>query len=362
MHKHSHKHKPKILFILRRRALSYPKINYYSSPGLDNSAKFVSDMLNDSGIESLVVDCVDNNGIDKLLHKHKPTHVVIEALWVVPVKFKILTRLHPKIKWVIRVHSDISFMASEGIAVDWLLQYLSYDNVSIGFNKDSTHEVFDKLYRTNGVDPEGRVIYLPNYYPTNFTKHNTFKDKEVIKIGCFGAVRPLKNQLIQAMAAVLYAQETGRRLEYHINGTRLEGQSEGILKNIRELFESLTAVATESGDPDRYKLVEHIWLTHEDFMNLVGQMDMGLQVSFSETFNIVAADFVASGIPVVTSDEISWVHYLFRANPTNLPDIIKKMYNAEFWKSHFGFIDLNKSGLRNFDRISRDHWISWIKA
>jgi len=362
MHKHKHHKEPKVLFILRKRALIFPKINYYSSPGLDNSAKFVSDMLNKAGIKSLVVDCVDNNGIDKLIHKHKPTHVVIEALWVVPPKFKILTKLHPKVKWVIRIHSDVPFMASEGIAVEWLMQYLSYDNVSIGFNKESTRQIFEKLYLTNGIASEGRIVYLPNYYPTDFSNTKVFQDGEVIKIGCFGAIRPLKNQLIQAMAAVLYAQETGRRLEYHINGTRLEGQAEGIIKNIRELFKSLTEVATESGDPDRYKLVEHIWLTHEDFMKLVKQMDMALQVSFSETFNIVAADFVSCGIPTVTSDEISWVHSLFRAHPTDINDIVKKMYNAEFWKRRFGFIDLNKSGLRHFDKVSRDHWISWIKA
>jgi hypothetical protein len=34
-------------------------------------------------------------------------------------------------------------------------------------------------------------------------------------------------------------------------------------------------------------------------------MDVCLQVSFTETFNIVSADAVANYIPIVVSDEIS---------------------------------------------------------
>jgi len=33
-------------------------------------------------------------------------------------------------------------------------------------------------------------------------------------------------------------------------------------------------------------------------------MDICMQVSFSETFNIVAADCIASGVPVIVSSEI----------------------------------------------------------
>jgi hypothetical protein len=40
--------------------------------------------------ESNIVVVLDNNEIDKYVTKYKPTHVIIEALWVVPTKFHIL--------------------------------------------------------------------------------------------------------------------------------------------------------------------------------------------------------------------------------------------------------------------------------
>lgn len=352
MHK---KHSPRVLFVLKKRSqLIWTAKDYSSSPGLNNSAQFVSDMLNCNGIQSKVVEVIDNNGIDKEVRHYKPTHVIIEALWVVPSKFHILTKLHPKVTWNIRVHSDIPFMSNEGIAVEWLLEYLKYPHVTISFNKLSAMDAFIKLYDITSPPLKKRIVYLPNYYPLHFKKSSTFTNPYLIRVGCFGAVRPLKNQLIQAMAAVTFAHETGRRLEYHINGTRVEGQAESTIKNIRKLFAALP--------PHRFRLVEHPWLSHKDFKYLIGLMDIGLQVSFSETFNIVAADFVSMGIPVVTSNEVSWVHPKFHADPTSVEDIVKTMKRAEFWKVWFGFIDFNKVRLRDFSKDSRYEWISWINS
>jgi hypothetical protein len=38
-------------------------------------------------------------------------------------------------------------------------------------------------------------------------------------------------------------------------------------------------------------------------------MDICLQVSLTETYNIVAADAISTGVPVVTSNEIPFVNY-----------------------------------------------------
>jgi hypothetical protein len=54
-------------------------------------------------------------------------------------------------------------------------------------------------------------------------------------------------------------------------------------------------------------------------------MDIGMQVSFSETFNIVAADMLVAGVPLVTSNEIPWASNLSVAEPTNLDSIVEKM-------------------------------------
>ena len=84
----------RVLFILKRRQDydGYKHSQIGLSTGLYNSALYMSDMLNNNRIESKVVVVVDNNSIDKEVHLFKPTHVIIETLWVVPEKFEILNK------------------------------------------------------------------------------------------------------------------------------------------------------------------------------------------------------------------------------------------------------------------------------
>ena len=81
----------RLLFICKLRSGFYGP-----SFGLINSCKFVANALAKYGIEAKVVTVVDNNSIDREIHQYKPTHVFIEALWVVPSKFKELIPLHPR--------------------------------------------------------------------------------------------------------------------------------------------------------------------------------------------------------------------------------------------------------------------------
>ena len=77
------------------------------------------------GFEAKVVVVNDNNDINREVFKYTPTHVFIEALWVVPSKFEVLIPLYPKIQWYVRLHSNTPFISSEGIAIDWLVKYLA---------------------------------------------------------------------------------------------------------------------------------------------------------------------------------------------------------------------------------------------
>lgn len=333
----------KVLFILKKRQTSHTGYDSVSS-GLLNSARFVSDMLNKNGIESNLVEVVDNNCIDREVAKFKPTHVIIEALWVVPQKFEVLTKLHPKVQWIIRLHSDISFLANEGIAIEWIYEYLKYDNVKISANDWETNFNFELL--TNK-----QFVYLPNYYPVGFFNRNKPKPdtRKVINVGCFGAVRPLKNQLIQAVAAIDYADTYGKKLKFHINTQRVEGRGEPVLKNLRALFEN---------NP-KHELIEHGWLSHNEFIDLVQTMDIGLQVSFSETFNIVSADFVNNNIPVVTSNEVEWVNPVYFANPSKVNSIVSRMRRA-ILASRFKFNFLNKLSLWYYSFKSEKIWTKYF--
>jgi len=349
-------HKNKVLFILKRKH-NYDGIkdSYIGmSTGLYNSALFMSDMLNESGIESKVSVVVDNNDIDREVTKYKPTHVIIEALWVVPSKFNVLQKLHPNVKWIVRLHSEIPFLANEGNAMDWIGDYASFDNVYISLNsprttKDIKNYLRDKL-SYHYEKTKNKVIYLPNFYPQDYKFKNFDRTKDTIDVACFGAIRPMKNHLIQAMAAVQFANWIGKKLRFHINYGRIEQRGDSVYKNLVSYFSHLS----DSG----HQLVKHDWCPREDFLKICSEMDLGLQVSFSETFNIVSADLVSQGVPVIASKELPWINPIFAAKTTSTLNISFKLF-LTFLLSKFNLIT-NQYLLKKYTNKTRKIWLSYF--
>jgi hypothetical protein len=314
----------KILFILKRRedfnSVVHNQLGL--STGLFNSANFVSQMLTDLGYSTKLAVVTDNNDIDREVTLFNPTHVIIEALWVVPTKFSILQKLHPNVTWIIRLHSEMPFMAGEGMSMDWIGDYSSFGNIVLAANAPRMLSEI-KMYLTikNNWDTKTaneKVIYLPNYYPKEFSAPKVIdKNKDWIDIGCFGAVRLLKNHLEQAFGALKFANSIGKKLHFHINAGRIEMQGDPVINNLRGLFEQL--------DGTGHELINHEWVPHEGFIDLCTSMDIGMQVTFSETFNIVGADFIANGVPLVGSSEIPWINSASAADPTSSDDIAIKL-------------------------------------
>jgi hypothetical protein len=340
----------RVLFVCKNRVSTYG-ISY----GLHNSAAFVAQALDRSGIEAKVVSVGDNNDIDRVVTEYDPTHVVIEAIWVVPSKIQELIKMrsHRRRGWVVRLHSRVPFLAMEGIAIDWLREYKKIasgpGHFRVAANHLQTCDDIAKVLETN-------CLYQPNIYPiAQRPRWDRVREvvterrhrRDVLDIGCFGAIRPLKNTLIQAFAAIEFADRMGMPLRFHINGGRTEQQGEQNLKNLRALF------------PIRdHELVEHPWIPHREFVDLVRAMDMGLQVSFSETFNIVAADFVSQDIPIVASPEIEFVSSLFQAHPTNTLDIVSKLERAWTGRS----LSLQSLNRRLLGRHNLDAMQAWLDS
>lgn len=348
--------KPKILFILKR------KNNYNSitdshigmSTGLYNSASFMNDMLKHSGIESNISVVVDNNGIDREVTIHKPTHVIIEALWVVPSKFEVLCRLHPNVKWIIRLHSEMPFLANEGIALDWLGDYVLYENIFIAMNaKRALNEVREFIQcKTNWSNQQvnEKIIYLPNFYPQEYKIKNFDKNKDTIDIGCFGAVRPMKNHVMQALAAITFANKINKKLRFHINSGRVEQKGEPALNNLKSIFAHLS----DQG----HQLINHQWCPREEFLEICEKMDIGMQVSFSETFNIVAADLVSQGVPIVSSSEIPWSNFLFTASPNETEEIVNSLL-LTYFTPKFN-ISTHRYLLNRYTNKTRKIWLKYF--
>jgi len=326
------------------------RLSYGNSYGLLNSASFIVDYLNTIGVSTVIESAVDANQVDRLIVEHDPLYVFIEALWVTPQKLKEIMSLkrHKNRLFIIRIHSRPTFIANEGIAFKWMLEYrkLGFRNLIVAPNNE---EFALDLKNVFGL----QSFFLPNIYhpPKDEAEDLERVESDFVKIGCFGSVRPMKNHLTQAIAAVKYAKNNNKGLEFHINSTRMEQHGDQVVQNLRSFFQGL---------PAWYKLVEHEWLTYSDFVNLVKQMNVGMQVSLTETFNIVAADFVYNNIPFIGSESILWLPERFQVkDPNSTDEILEKLDYVNSW---FGWWFKNSAAksLIRYNKEAKKVWDNFI--
>ena len=238
----------------------------------------------------------------------------------------------------------------EGVGISWSKEYIKLPNVSLALNNKITSDDLNSI----GIEN----IYLPNIYEKidfEYCIFNRIGDyfninderKPIYNIGCFGAIRPLKNQLNQAVAAIKFAETNNAIVNFYVNSGRLEQAGENVLKNIRALFK----------DTD-HNLVEAGWLERDGFLELLCQMDLSMQVSLTETFNIVAADSVYVGVPVVISNEIDWLTNGI-ADPNNIDSMVKQLNKV--WKHKNAIINKNLISLSNYNKSAINEWIEKIE-
>lgn len=352
----------KLLFLLKKNLESGGYSSKVKCSGLYNSASILAEQLRDDlGVETALEIVIDGNAIDKQLAAYKPDLAIIEAIWVTPEKIKELVQLHKKVVFVIRIHSEVPFLSNEGMAITWIKEYAKIPRTIVALNSDDTYRSFKALKQIK------RVNYLPNIYDRIvaerihrrtylrqmaqymlFPRRISSLNQAVVDIGCFGAIRPVKNQLIQAFAAIGFANRFGVKLRFHINSTRTEQGGESILKNLRALF-----------NESEHELVEHPWMERQAFLKLVKKMDLGLQVSFNESFNIVAADFVSQGVPVVVSPAIKWMPEQLYANPVDTDSIDIKIEQCFLYRYFFKYSQY--FALHGYNKRAMKEWKKFLK-
>jgi hypothetical protein len=322
---------PFCLFILKRQ---HDYGGCATSNSLYIASKMIVDMLQLNGHPAAIEEAEDQNCVHRFVLKYKPSVVVIEALWVTPRKFVELQKLSPQVKWVVRINSETPFLAVEGIAVDWITDYLA-QGITVAFNSKVTLNDFSLF--------TGPTVWLPNYYPP-LPAQVPNPPNNPLAIGCFGAIRQMKNQLIQAIAAVKFGAEWGKHIRFYMNSGRVEGGSEGILRNIQALMD-------ETGN----ELIVLPWLSHAEFLETVAHMDIGLQVSLSESFNMIAADFVSVGVPLIGSPAVRWLPAISQANPSS-SYAIKMAMNQDLPT----VVSANHEALVDYDSLSVNAWNSFL--
>lgn len=281
----------KVLFLLKMSNTVYPDMGY-PNINLSHAIRLVSNYISNSEVRYVV----DGNGIDREVYNYKPDICILEAVWATPEKIRELQQLHPNVRFIVRVHSQLEFLATEGIMFDWLFRY----TCEIASNHLETKNNLELILNRD-------ILYLPNIYP----KPQHFcgiKNPNKLNISCFGSSRILKNQFTQAVAAIQYAEIYNKNLVFHVNKSDTP-----IARNIRALFNN-----------SNFELVEYDWMPVEEFLTITSVMDAGMQVSMTETFNVVAADHIWQGVPVVVSKQIDWLNSQIQDN-YNIDEIVQEL-------------------------------------
>jgi glycosyltransferase involved in cell wall biosynthesis len=215
----------------------------------------------------------------------------------------------PDVHFLVRAHSEIGFLQVEPGAITLLRDQMLLADAHLNLTMCANSRRLADFLRTTY---DANVLYLPNLYDLERVQRRRGErhDHRLLRIGSFGALRWLKNHTTAAAAALTIARERGSDLEFWLSVDR-EEHGKTVLMAVRNLFAGLPWA----------RLHEAPWLTWGAFRRTVRAMDLTLQPSFTETFNIVTADSVAEGVPAVVSHAVEWAPEAWKADPDEIHEI-----------------------------------------
>lgn len=243
----------------------------------------------------------------------KPTHVVVSAPWIATQDWSRLVRRFSEIEFVVNCHSNVGFLQADPRGTHLFLEYGKLQQGSTNFRISGNSVAFSDWIQTTYNYP---CLTLPNlYWLTGNTKTDRLPfvfGQSVLRIGAFGATRPLKNLQTMAAAVLTIATETRTPVEFWISGGRAEGGLT-VLKSIQEMY---------SGLPNA-TIKENNWQDWTSFRATVRHMHLCMQMSYTESFNMVTADAIAEGVPSVVSGAVDWVPEHWEAHFDDAVDIAR---------------------------------------
>ncbi len=271
------------------------------------------------------------------------THIVIEAPFISARDLLIIMNANPGIAFTCRTHSQIGFLQVEAGAIQLIRDYLRLQDENLNFSMSVNSHRFgiflQEVYNS-------RALLLPNLYYLDIVHHRTWQPpSKLIRIGSFGAIRLQKNHPSAAAAALIMTHLHRRDLEFSISVNR-EAHGKGVVQALRNMFDQVPHAT----------LVEVPWAPWSDFRRIISNMDLHIQASVSESFNITSADAVAEGVPAIGGESIDWLPRNCIVSVDNVNDIATKAWeilNSPTANEHA------LASLKYYNHNSLNKWIAW---
>lgn len=237
------------------------------------------------------------------------SHVVVSAPWIPTADLARLTAEHSETKFAVNCHSNLGFLQADPGAMRLVREGLELQRCTWNFQVAANSE---RLANWVGDTYGNCCTHLPNLYHLDRLSgpDRTLFSGGTLRIGAFGATRPLKNFLTAAGAALEIASQMRVDLEFWMSSGRNEGAGP-LVNAIQQMTTGLPHV----------RVVENGWQTWPQFRQTVRHMHLLLQPSYTETFNVVTADGIAEGVPSVVSHAIEWAPNNWKAQVDDVHEI-----------------------------------------
>lgn len=280
--------------------------------GLGVAAINTAKVLRREGIPTEVWPIVSAADLRARLSAAPHRHVIVSAPWIPAVDLQRLSNDFPETHFTVTCHSNVGFLQADRNGVKLVRETLDLElgTSNVHFAGNSLR-FCDWITETFGAP----CAYLPNLY---YLESHPVRSQHAfcggaLRIGVFGATRPLKNLMSAAGAALEIARSLRAPLELWLSGARTEGGGEGVLGAVKEMLNGLPDV----------NLTTNGWQSWPNFRKTVGHMHLLLQPSYTESFNMVTADGVAEGVPSAVSNAIDWAPSDWKADVDDVLDLAR---------------------------------------
>lgn len=280
--------------------------------GLGVSAINTAKVLRRHGIRADVWPILSAADLRARLRECPAERVIISAPWIRAPELLKLACEFAETTFAVNCHSNVGFLQADRNGVKLMREMLELEIGNHNIRVAGNSLRFCRWIRSTFAAP---CAYLPNLYFLDSQRgwpHKHYAGGP-LRIGVFGATRPLKNMMSAAGAALEISRAMRSPLELWLSAGRAEGGGESILGAVKEMLHGLPHV----------NLKLNGWQSWPSFRQTVAHMHLLLQPSYTESFNMVTADGVAEGIPSVVSDAIDWAPDDWKADVDDVLDIAR---------------------------------------